>query len=37
MPLYHTDEQAMLKDSAAPFLADAGGVKMLRALRDRAS
>lgn len=34
MPLYHTDDQAMLKDSAAPFIAEAAPVSHLRALRD---
>ncbi len=34
MPLYHTDDQAMLKDSAAPFIADAAPVSHLRKLRD---
>ena len=35
MPLYHTDDQAMLKDTAAPFIAEAAPVKHLRTLRDR--
>jgi alkylation response protein AidB-like acyl-CoA dehydrogenase len=34
MPLYHTDDQAMLKDSAAPFIAEHAPVKHLRTLRD---
>lgn len=34
MPLYHTDDQAMLKDSAAPFIAEHASVKHLRHLRD---
>jgi len=34
MALYHTDDQAMLKDTARPFVADAAPVKHLRALRD---
>ena len=34
MPLYHTDDQAMLKDMARPFLAEHAPVKHLRALRD---
>jgi alkylation response protein AidB-like acyl-CoA dehydrogenase len=34
MPLYHTEDQAMLKDSAAPFLAEAAPVTHLRSLRD---
>ena len=34
MPLYHTQDQAMLKDSVAPFLADNAPVKHLRTLRD---
>jgi alkylation response protein AidB-like acyl-CoA dehydrogenase len=34
MPLYHSDDQAMLKDSARPFLAEAAPVKHLRSLRD---
>lgn len=34
MPLYHNDEQAMLRDSAAPFIADAAPVSHLRSLRD---
>ena len=34
MPLYHTDDQAMLKDTAAPFLADAAPVTHWRKLRD---
>jgi alkylation response protein AidB-like acyl-CoA dehydrogenase len=34
MPLYHTDDQAMLKDSAAPFIAEHAPVKHLRGLRD---
>jgi alkylation response protein AidB-like acyl-CoA dehydrogenase len=35
MPLYHTEDQAMLKDTAAPFIAEAAPVKHLRELRDR--
>ena len=34
MPLFHTEDQAMLKDSVAPFLAENAPVKHLRALRD---
>ncbi|MEY4270656.1 MAG: hypothetical protein RLZZ58_1872, partial [Pseudomonadota bacterium] len=34
MPLYHNDDQVMLKDSAAPFIADAAPVAHLRSLRD---
>jgi alkylation response protein AidB-like acyl-CoA dehydrogenase len=34
MGLYHTEDQAMLKDSVAPFLADTAPVKHLRSLRD---
>jgi alkylation response protein AidB-like acyl-CoA dehydrogenase len=34
MPLYHNDDQAMLKDSAAPFIAEAAPVAHMRALRD---
>ena len=34
MPLYHTEDQAMLKDSVAPFLAEQAPVKHLRNLRD---
>ena len=35
MPLYHTDDQAMLADTAAAFLSDEGGIrKELRRLRD---
>ena len=34
MPLYHTDDQAMLRDSAAPFIADSAPVAHLRGLRD---
>lgn len=34
MALYHTDDQTMLKDSVAPFLADQAPVKHLRTLRD---
>ncbi len=34
MALYHTEDQTMLKDSVAPFLAENGSVKHLRALRD---
>jgi alkylation response protein AidB-like acyl-CoA dehydrogenase len=34
MPLYHNEDQAMLKDSAKPFLAEHASVKHLRALRD---
>nr|MCU0728695.1 acyl-CoA/acyl-ACP dehydrogenase [Sphingopyxis sp.] len=36
MPLYHNDDQAMLKDTIAPFLADAAPIKHLRSLRDAA-
>jgi alkylation response protein AidB-like acyl-CoA dehydrogenase len=34
MPLYHTDDQAMLHDTARSFIADAAPVKHLRQLRD---
>jgi alkylation response protein AidB-like acyl-CoA dehydrogenase len=34
MPLYLTEDQTMLRDTAAPFLADAAPVKHLRELRD---
>jgi alkylation response protein AidB-like acyl-CoA dehydrogenase len=34
MPLYHTEDQAMLKDTAAPFIAEAAPIKHLRTLRD---
>ena len=34
MPLYHSEDQAMLKDSAAPFIAESAPVTHLRALRD---
>ena len=34
MPLYHTEEQAMLADSVGPFLAEKAPVKHMRALRD---
>lgn len=34
MPLYHSDDQVMLKDTAAPFLAENAPVKHLRSLRD---
>ena len=34
MPLYHTEDQAMLKDSARPFIAEAAPVLHLRQLRD---
>ncbi len=34
MPLYLTEDQDMLRDTAKPFLADAAPVKHLRALRD---
>ena len=34
MPMYHTDDQAMLKDSAAPFIAESAPIKHLRDLRD---
>jgi alkylation response protein AidB-like acyl-CoA dehydrogenase len=34
MPLFHTDEQAMLLDTARPFLAEQAPVKHLRTLRD---
>jgi len=36
MPLYHTDDQAMLKDTARPFIADSAPVAQLRKLRDTA-
>ncbi len=34
MPLYLTEDQTMLRDTAAPFIADAAPVKHLRTLRD---
>lgn len=34
MPLYLTEDQTMLRDTAAPFLADAAPVKHFRTLRD---
>ena len=34
MPLYLTEDQSMLRDTAKPFIADAAPVKHLRALRD---
>ncbi len=34
MPLYHNDDQAMLKDAAAPFIAEAAPIKHMRSLRD---
>lgn len=34
MPLYLNDDQAMLKDAAAPFIADAAPISHLRSLRD---
>jgi alkylation response protein AidB-like acyl-CoA dehydrogenase len=34
MPLYHNDDQVMLKDSVAPFIADNAGPSHLRKLRD---
>jgi len=34
MPLYHTEDQVMLRDTARPFLLDAAPVKHLRELRD---
>lgn len=34
MPLYHNDDQVMLKDSVAPFIADNAPVAHLRKLRD---
>ncbi|MDB5713736.1 MAG: acyl-CoA dehydrogenase [Sphingomonadales bacterium] len=34
MPLYHTEDQAMLRDTAQSFVADAAPVKHLRYLRD---
>jgi alkylation response protein AidB-like acyl-CoA dehydrogenase len=34
MPLYHTEDQAMLKDTAAPFIAEAAPIKHMRSLRD---
>jgi alkylation response protein AidB-like acyl-CoA dehydrogenase len=34
MPLYHTDDQTMLRDTARSFIADAAPVKHLRQLRD---
>jgi alkylation response protein AidB-like acyl-CoA dehydrogenase len=36
MPLYHNDDQAMLKDSVAPFVAEQAPVAHLRQLRDSA-
>src|SRR3546814_20741555 len=37
MPLYHNDDQAMLKDSVAPFVAEQAPVSHLRTLRDSAA
>src|SRR3546814_14025633 len=34
MPLYHNDDQAMLKDSVAPFVAEQAPVSHLRSLPD---
>ncbi len=34
MPLYLTEDQSMLRDTAKPFIADSAPVKHLRALRD---
>ena len=34
MPLYHTDDQAMLRDTARPFLSEQAPVAHLRRLRD---
>ena len=34
MPLYHTEDQAMLLDTVKPFIAEAAPVKHLRQLRD---
>ena len=34
MPLYHSDDQAMLKDMVAPFVAETAPVAHLRSLRD---
>ncbi len=34
MPLYHDDDQTMLRDTARPFIAEAAPVRHLRALRD---
>ena len=34
MPLYHNDDQAMLRDTAAPFIAETAPPSHLRALRD---
>ena len=34
MPLYHTEDQAMLRDTARPFIAEAAPVAHLRRLRD---
>ena len=34
MPIYHNDDQVMLKDSVAPFIADNAPVAHLRKLRD---
>jgi alkylation response protein AidB-like acyl-CoA dehydrogenase len=34
MPLYHSEDQAMLKDTAAPFIAESAPIKHMRALRD---
>ena len=34
MPLYLTEDQTMLRDTAKPFIADAAPVKHLRTLRD---
>ena len=36
MPLYHNDDQTMLKDSVAPFVAEQAPVSHLRKLRDSA-
>src|SRR3546814_17915623 len=36
MPLYHNDDQTMLKDSVAPFVAEQAPVSHLRSLRDSA-
>jgi alkylation response protein AidB-like acyl-CoA dehydrogenase len=35
MPLYHNEDQLMLKDSVSPFLAEKAPVSHLRSLRDR--
>src|SRR3546814_6734764 len=37
MPLFHTEEQTLLKKMAAPFLAEHGPTASLRALRDAGS